>query len=499
LAALPNKRAWWILTVLAIVVGTGWRALHLETRPLHADEAVQAWQTWQLLDGEGYRYDPWDRHGPTLYFGSAWLHQLRGGSADDYDDRSARRYALAAGIATLVLVGFGARSAGFGAGTGAFAVTLLAFETLSSVYHTYFIQEASLAFLIWAFLFLALRENRSRPWLDLFLLGVLAGLAQATKATTPLYLGLAMGALWITRPKPVASWNFRKIGVACVGFAIPFTLFYSSFGSHPLGIVDGVRTYFLQTDRLHDSPHLYPWWHYLKTLGIIPTGGPPWGQYLLLLLSIVGGGLALKRDAKRAHRVVALFTLGVLIVQSLIPYKTPWLLLTPMIGLAMLAAISLVELTRLHRWAIGGAVLVAMATASQSLAKSQLALDRYPGDSRNPYFYVQAPRGLLTLPQRINQLQAASATPLNIAVISPEHAWPLPWYLRAHPQIGYFDQAPASLHDWDIVIWDNQLGDAPPTLSEFPVAEIHGLRPNVLLFTFIQSEPWERVFPPLSP
>lgn len=498
MAALPNKRAWWILTVLAIIVGTGWRAAHLENRPLHADEAVQAWQTWQLLQGEDYRYDPWDRHGPTLYFSSAWLHRLRGGDASTYDDRAARRTALAAGVATLILVGFGARPAGFGVATGAFAVTLLAFETLSSLYHGYFIQEASLAFLIWAFILVGLRGDKGRPLLHFFVLGILVGLAQATKATTPLYVLVAGSALWLARDRTRVRDDHRKWVAAVLGFVLPFGLFYSSFGSHPMGILDGVRTYFLQAERIENSGHLYPWWYHLRSLGLIPSGGPNWGQYLLLALAAVGAGLALRKPATRAHRVTALFTVAVLVIHSAIPYKTPWLLLTPMIGIVLLAAITLEELARGHRGRLIAAGVLLAATCAQSLAKSRLALDRYPGDARNPYFYVQAPRALLKLPARIDQLQAATDRPLNVAVVSPEHAWPLPWYFKDSPKVGYFTSAPDNLTKWDVVIWDSQLGDPPAETATFAAAEIHGLRPNALLYTFIQREPWERVFPPLE-
>lgn len=498
MAALPNKRIWWILTVLAIIVGTGWRAAHLENRPLHADEAVQAWQTWQLLDGEGYRYDPLDRHGPTLYFGAAWLHQLQGGTADDFDDRSARRYALAAGIATLILLGFGARPAGFPTGTGALAATLLAFETLTSLYHTYFVQEASLAFLIWAFVFLALSGDGGFPLRKVFLLGIIVGLAQATKATAPLYLGVSVIALAFTHPSLRTAWSTKKTVWASLGALIPFVLFYSSFGSHPMGVIDGFRTYLLQADRLEASPHLYPWWYHLRTLGIVPSGGPNWGQYLLLALGLIGGALACRKEATRAHRVTALVTLSLLLIHSAIPYKTPWLLVTPMIGIVLLAASVLAWCAQGSRLGIVGTILLVGLTGAQSLAKSQLALDRYPGDERNPYFYVQAPRGLLKLPERIDQLQAATTTTLRVAVVSPEHAWPLPWYFRHHSDVGYFDSLPSSLYAWDVIVWDSQLGDPPIEQTDFPIAEIYGLRPNGLLFVFINQPTWERVFPPLA-
>ncbi|GAB5561485.1 MAG: hypothetical protein SynsKO_31320 [Synoicihabitans sp.] len=485
--------------MLAIVAGTGWRAAHLENRPLHADEAVQAWQTWRLLDGKGYEYDPWDRHGPSLYFGSAALHRLRGGDAADYDDREARRFPFAVGIATLILIGVGARLAGFGQATGTLAALLLVFETFTSLYHTYFVQEATLAFLVWAFVFLCLKSEVRRPLLHFGLIGALVGLAQATKATTPLYFGFAAIALWMTRESKESPVQWRFLGAAVCGFLIPYIALYSSFGIHPAGLWDGIKTYFLQAERLAESPHSYPWWHHLRNLGLVPSGGPRWGQYLLLALGLAGGIQAFLQGSSRAQRVTALLTFSLLVFHSIISYKTPWLLLTPVVGLVLLAAEFLNRLLRWPKFGIAAVTVLVPLTMIQSHAKSSLALSRYPGDIRNPYFYEQAPRGLARLPARIDQLQAAQKRPLRVAVVSPEHAWPLPWYLREAPQVGYFDSASVDLSQWDMVIWDDQLGEPPDSLMEYAMGEIYSLRPNVMLYVYISGPVWEKVFPPISP
>jgi len=502
LAALLNNRAWWILAVLALLAGTAWRASHLESRPLHADEAVQAWQTWKLLDGEGYRYDPFDMHGPSLYYGGAWLHQIRGGDAASFGDRDARRFSLAAGVATFALIAFGTAGIGLGRATGAVAVSLLAFETLSSVYHTYFVQEATLAFLVWAFVFL-LCGHPGRNWdtKRLVMLGALAGLAQATKGTAPVYLLMAVAAWWFGQPKGArpARPRGRQIGFLLLGAAIPYVLLQSSFGQNPRGVWDGIHHYYLQVGRLQDNPHEYPWWQIGRYLGLVPPGNLHWGQYLLLAAGLAGFGLGLHRSSAPAHRTIALLTGSLLLFHTLISYKTPWLLLTPMLGLVLLAAIVLIRIGQLSKWTAAIAAILLLLTSGQSLARSQLALDRYPGDVRNPYFYVQTPRPFARLPERIANLTLAHERELTIAVVSAEHAWPLPWYLRNATQVGYFAQPPADLANWDMVIWDSQMGDPPLELGDGTVFEFYGLRPGVLLHCFIDQSVWETLFPPLSP
>jgi predicted membrane-bound mannosyltransferase len=497
LATPPNSLGWSALALIAVLVGCGWRAAHLENRPLHADEAVQAWQTWTLLKGDGYTYDPVDRHGPLLYYGSAAQHRLTRGTAQTYDDRAARRFVFAAGVATLILVAFGARTVGFAAPIGALAATLLIFETFTSLYHTYFVQEAWLALFVWAFLFVGLRQNPARPLTRLFVMGCLAGLAQATKETAPLYLGVALACIYsVNRRRP--TWPTpAAFAATLLGFAIPVVTLYTAFGTQLSGLLDAVRTYTLQADRIAVTPHAYPWWHYARTLGLVPTGGPRWGQFMLLGLALVGTASAFRRTATRSHRVLALFVWSLLIIHSAISYKTPWLILTPVIGLPLLAAYPLLTLGRKGRWGLFAAALLVGATVMESGWRSWLALDRYPGDSRNPYFYEQAPRSFFRLTDRLAQLQTALDRPLRIAVISGEAAWPLPWYLRESTATGYFESLPPEPSHWDVVIWDRQLGEPPEGLSSNHLVEYHGLRPNVLLEVFIDQTVWERLFPPL--
>lgn len=502
------NRAWWALAALALLAGIGWRAAHVTNRPLHADEAVQAWQTWDLLRGHGYHYDPLDRHGPSLYYGSAALHRLTGGTANTYDDAAARRFVLLAGVATLALFTVAPRGAGFDPLVGVFAIVLLAFETLSSLYQTYFVQEAWLALWVWGWFFLLLRlaqrtpDPRPLPPVGpgpLLALGALAGLAQTTKEIAPLYLALATAGIWFAAPtRRTLRPTWRHLGWLFAGFVPPCVVLFTSFGANPGGLIDAFRTYALQAQRIGGGGHTYPWTQTLHYLGVWPRGGIAWGQSWLLIAAAIGILVALRPRAAVGPKAAALFTLGLLLLHTAIPYKTPWLLLTPVLGLGLLAAHALVLLARRGRRATFLALALAMALAGQSYSKSRLALDRYPGDPRNPYFYEQTPRAFLRLPERIATLQCTWAQPLRIAVISPENAWPLPWYLRTHVAVGFFAEADASATwlDWDVMVWDSQFGPPPAALTApGRVVEFAGLRPNVLLTVSIAGPVWARAFP----
>jgi hypothetical protein len=84
---------------------------------------------------------------------------------------------------------------------------------------------------------------------------------------------------------------------------------------------------------------------------------------------------------------------------------------------------------------------------------------------------------------------------MQVSVIAPPHEqWPLPWYLRSMPHVGYWAtpgdalalQAPvvvASMHH------TAALDDA---LGEGYVSEYFGLRPEVLLALYIERGLWDR-------
>jgi len=61
--------AWWIRWAAFVAValfGLALRLPQLDARPMHTDEAVNAYIVGQLLAGQKYTYDAQDRHGPAL-------------------------------------------------------------------------------------------------------------------------------------------------------------------------------------------------------------------------------------------------------------------------------------------------------------------------------------------------------------------------------------------------------------------------------------------------
>ena len=128
---------------------------------------------------------------------------------------------------------------------------------------------------------------------------------------------------------------------------------------------------------------------------------------------------------------------------SAIPYKTPWNLLPFYVGAIVLAGIgfsTLVHATASR--AVRGALAAALAIASGQLGwQAWRASVTYASDPRNPYVYAQTVPDAVRMATRIRELAAVhpDGARMQVSVIAPPHEqWPLPWYLRAMPHVGYW-------------------------------------------------------------
>lgn len=480
--------------LLAIVGGIAFRAIHTTDRPLHTDEAVQAWQTWELLEGRGYRYDPVDKHGPTLYHGAAWWTRLTGGSADTLDDARVRSFSVFAGALTLLLFWRWAM-VNIGPGAALGATVLLAAMPLAAIYHTYFIQEPWLALGSWALLFAAMRWWRDPTFATAVACGILAGLIQATKETSIIHFAAIAAAM----PALGGSWpSTRRFishgGAAVAAAAVVFVAFYSGFGVHGGGgVIDGLITYKHQFARTGGGAFAQPFDYYVSMLMPHKEGGIWWGETGLPACAIAGAVIAFRKGSPPAMRAVAVFTLALLLIYSAIPYKMPWLLLTPALGFALLAGYALSRLAIAGKWGRAAAGIALVLCAAELGIRSQRALGRFAGDVRNPYFLEQTAR---SFPKLVTELERvfASDPRARVAVVSPNHAWPLPWYLRDRETIGYFDTTPSDLHGWDVRIVDSQM-QVPQAWIDGSIVGLHGLRPNVLLAVSVDEDLWNRMHP----
>src|SRR5512140_3275027 len=129
-----------ILLLLALALAALLRLPHLDERPMHNDEAVNAVKFGKLWETGVYRYDPNEHHGPTLYYAALAAGRLT--AAPDYDHYSENRLRLVTvlfGLGLLVLLPLlidGVGRIGF-----AWAALFIAVSPALVFYSRYFIHE----------------------------------------------------------------------------------------------------------------------------------------------------------------------------------------------------------------------------------------------------------------------------------------------------------------------------------------------------------------------
>ena len=147
---------------------------------------------------------------------------------------------------------------------------------------------------------------------------------------------------------------------------------------------------------------------------------------------------------------------------------------------------------------IGGIDAALLVIASVHLGwQAWRAAVTYAADPRNPYVYAQTVPDAVRMAARIRDLAALhpDGARMQVSVIAPAYEqWPLPWYLRTMPNVGYWAvpgdalalQAPVIVSSMEHTpVLDGTLGDRY-------VPEFFGLRPDVLLTLYVERGLWER-------
>jgi len=441
---------------------------------MHTDEAINAYITGQLLDGEKYQYDPIDRHGPALVELTLPIVHLEGSQKfSDLTETQLRLVPVLVGSATILL--FAAAVEIFGFIPSLVAALLFAFAPLPVYYSRYFIHETLFVAATLGLILSGARALLKNSLTAATLAGFCAALMLACKETAALHffaLGLAVTIGW--RLRATGKIPSLKIWLtAVITFLLAGILMFTWFGQNWSALADLFRAIPHLAARASGEGHEKPFWYYLVLL----AGG--WSGGLILALALLGIFRATNSFTRLS---LAIYTVLIYTIYCAIPYKTPWLALNFWLPLSLLAGFAVEWLwfasTRFSRRA---AIVIGCGALGILIAHdTRQRVFIFPADERNPYVYAHTTEDLLGLPIRLEELAQQDKIPNpRIAVIAKD-AWPLPWYLRKFLNVGFW-QPNQEIGDTDFLITTTDVsGKLAERLKNFR-PDFFGARPNVLL------------------
>jgi len=523
---MTRAAAWFAIGLVAVTAGgLALRLPRLGQRPMHGDEANQAFRAAALLETGVYRYERADHHGPSL----CWFTWpvLRWAGATDLAHSHEAQYRIVPVLFSAGLILLLALVAdGLGRPAVLVAGLLTALSPAMVFYGRYFIQETLLVFFTLGAIGSLWRYTRTRSLLWAAAAGACFGLMHATKETwilaaVAMVAGLLLALAWTRwrdgplgiEPRVWLAW--RPSLVAGMAAALMAAVFYSNFGRDWQGPLDSLLAYWNYLHRGSQGGeggiHVHPWYYYLQLLAAFrPARGFFWTEGLVLALALVGVVAALARNGLPAEhrplaRFLAFYTLTLTAIYAAIPYKTPWCLLSFLDGMILLAGVGAWALLRGAPGRVGKACVALLLGAGLiHLGREAYALNfRFAADQRNPYIYAHTAPDVLNLARQLERLAqvAPERHAMMIHVVTPENYWPLPWYLRAFDaaHVGYWQDAAAWAHDTArlpppaivLLTADVQPAVDAALRGAYNRQMLFGLRPGVFLSVYVRDDLWQ--------
>jgi len=477
--------------IFAILVGGWFRFAQLGERPMHADEATGAKILSERLESGDYSFDPTHFHGPSLTaLASIWC-SLAG--EDSWEELTAKRLRMFTAICGMLAIGLIAFFGLFGMGkwSQVLAISFGATSPFLVYYSRMFIHESLLLVCTAIAVFGWLLVSRGKHLVAGAVIGGMGlGVMAATRETFIITsLAWFVALWWLTSNGRLPQFCRRSllIGAGCsLGVIVLF------YGRDLPALVQTYFTY--EVTEGHEKAMSYYWdllvWPHKEL-------GRWWSEGLILLLA---GGLFFsdqkKRNAQEVRLGIVFLGIGLfhLIVYSLIGYKTPWLMLVGWWHLCLAAGVGTVVLIQRSKPAMKPIwVILVMVALGWHGVQAQRATFRFPNDGRNPYAYVPTQKDVVQLSGWLTELKETTGMGAEdlIAVLG-EQIWPLPWYLRDHGAVGYWQDPPEEMATFPILIIFPSVQGVILDLEATHVLIPRGIRDQVPIWVAVRNDVWER-------
>ena len=247
----------------------------------------------------------------------------------------------------------------------------------------------------------------------------------------------------------------RHVALALVAAVVVSSLLFSSFLTHPRGVVDSLRAYGIYAERAGAASwHFHPWDYYLRLLIYVPASGTPvWTEALIVLLAVVGGAAGWRASGRVRRECTGPALPGLLhaadarrllrdpLQDPLVPAGVPARDDPPRGRGCRRAAAGRPAVSRRRPWWASCWPRPRRTSAGRPGPEASGS----PPIPRNPYVYAHTGTDVFEIVAHASKQLARAhpdGTKLPLQVISRENLWPLPWYLREFSRVRWWNGVP---------------------------------------------------------
>jgi uncharacterized protein (TIGR03663 family) len=261
-------------------------------------------------------------------------------------------------------------------------------------------------------------------------------------------------------------------------------IFFSSFFSYPDGVQKAFEAYAIWTKTGTKDHTQSGTWAYLK-----------WAMEIeapLIILSSLGMLIAFLNARHRFAMFAGLWSLGLFAAYSIIPYKTPWLMLSFLLPMCLAAGYAVNELASSTGLAgrLAAGVLGIVSCIILGYQTYNLNFVEYDNE-RMPYVYAHTNREFIAMMEEIERYTELSGKgkEAKIQVVSPDY-WPMVWYTRDYQNAIYHGRIAAS-DAAEVIVAKKGAQDAEVMRNysaQYAFVGSYRLRPGVDLILLVRKD-----------
>ena len=447
-----------------LAVAAFFRFFDLGLKPPHFDEGINGHFVITIWRDGYYSYDPTNFHGP-LYFYLCHLSEILFG-------RGVESFRIMNAFLSLGLVASVYRFRRFVGGAAVLAAWIVCLSPAFTFYGRYAIHETlfilgQVFFVFGRFEWMKRPSRAAMAWMAL---GVV--ILVSTKETFFIFLGTwaiaeAMVCVLERMEKKTQAWSEFKFltgrekrdlffdGLAVAGISIlVLAALFSGFFERSQGLADFFKAFdFWSATGTKGNGHEKPVYYWLDLMR----------QYEWpLLIGLVVSVFATITAENRNQRLLMLAGFGHWLAYSIIPYKTPWLILSFWPLAFFSRTVFEGESVRSYRALIVLRIAVVAALMGSIYQSWQLNFKNF-AKADEPYVYVQTTQDysqvMDVLKKKVERNPEARNLPIVVMIKDP---WPLPYDLSLYPKMRYarfedLDKDPSILATAGMVLIDGDM------------------------------------------